>query len=79
MKVYGIRQAKAHLSHIVRSAAAGVCSIVTDNRRPVAIIGPAPSTTSGKEKMPPAAEKLSDASAFGAALIGAPYPLELDF
>jgi hypothetical protein len=52
---------------------------VTDNRRPVAMIGPAPSATSEKEKLPPAAEKLFDASAFGSVPIGAPYPLELDF
>ena len=42
MKEYGIRQAKAHLSQIVRAAADGERSLVTDNRKPVAMIGPLP-------------------------------------
>ena len=78
MDAYGIRQAKAHLSKIVRSAAAGVCSVVTDNRKPVAMIGPPPSATSAREDSAPA-EELSDAAEFRNALIGAPYPFELDF
>ncbi len=82
MKEYGIRQAKAHLSEIARSAAAGTYTLVTDNRKPVAMIGPPPTADTvdvgapaptGKEK------KLSNATAFLNALLEAPYPLELDF
>jgi antitoxin (DNA-binding transcriptional repressor) of toxin-antitoxin stability system len=42
LKKYGMRQAKAHLSEIARDAAAGVCTIITDNRNPVAMVGPLP-------------------------------------
>ena len=42
MKEYGIRNAKARLSEIARAAAAGECSLITDNRKPVALIGPPP-------------------------------------
>jgi len=82
MKQFGIRQAKAHLSQLVRAAAAGECSLVTDNRKPVAMIGPPPGGGVEAEALPPAAEEakpLSDAAAFRKALLGAPYPLELDF
>ena len=42
MKSLGVRQAKAHLSALVRAAASGECSLVTDNGRLVAMIGPPP-------------------------------------
>ena len=42
MKTLGIRQTKAHLSQLVRAAAQGECSLITDNRKPVAMIGPPP-------------------------------------
>jgi len=93
MEAYRIRLAKALLSEIVRDAAVGVCSIVTVNRKPVAMIGPLPAEIAekaeiaepaevGKPSVPPPTEDskpLSDAAAFRKALFGAPYPLALDF
>lgn len=83
LKEYGIRQAKAHLSEIARAAAAGVCTIVTDNHKPVAMIGPLPMADTVQADLPTApvapTKKLSDAAAFRKALFGAPYPLELIF
>ncbi len=82
MKSHGIRQAKAHLSALVRAAAAGERSLVTDNGKVVAMIAPPPENplraeapTEPDREMKP----LSDAAAFRHALLGAPYPLELDF
>ena len=79
MKEYGIRQARARLSHIVREAAAGECSIVTDNRKPVAMIGPPPEERNAPAASTKEVKPLSDAAAFRNALLGAPFPLELDF
>ena len=82
MKIFGIRQAKAHLSQIVRAAAAGECSLLTDNRKPVAMIGPPPVASNEAEDSPPQTEPrepLSDAAAFRKALLGAPFPIQLDF
>jgi len=83
MKKYGIRKAKAQLSELVRAAAKGECAIVTDNREPVAMIGPLPTeAVEAASSPPPSAEEtkpLSDAAAFRKALLGAPYSLELDF
>jgi len=82
MKTLGIRQAKAHLSQLVRAAAAGECSLVTDNGKLVAMIGPPLLEPMEAEDSPPPAEEttpLSDAAAFRKALFGAPYSLELDF
>jgi antitoxin (DNA-binding transcriptional repressor) of toxin-antitoxin stability system len=42
MKSLGVRQAKGHLSALVRAAASGESSLVTDNGRLVAMIGPPP-------------------------------------
>jgi antitoxin (DNA-binding transcriptional repressor) of toxin-antitoxin stability system len=76
---YGIRQAKSHLSEIVRSAAAGVCTIVTDNRKPVAMIGPLPAPEAkARSKVAEGPRALSDA-AFRDALLSAPFSFELDF
>ncbi len=83
MKEYGIRQAKAHLSEIARAAAAGICTIVTDNHKPVAMIGPLPAVGTVEADVPTASatptDQLSDAAAFCDALLGAPYPLNLTF
>jgi antitoxin (DNA-binding transcriptional repressor) of toxin-antitoxin stability system len=83
MKEYGIRQAKSHLSEIARAAAAGTCTLVTDNRKPVAMIGPPPTADTVEADLPPApvtpTTQLSDAAAFRTALLSAPYPLELTF
>ena len=82
MKTFGIRQTKAHLSELVRAAAKGECSLVTDNRKPVAMIGPPPGNTADAKEAPPPGEEtkpLSNAAAFRKALLSAPYPLELDF
>ncbi len=77
MKTLGIRQAKAHLSQLVREAARGECSIVSDRRRPVAMIGPLPPPAPEPPSVPP--KPLPDAAAFRRALLGAPHSLDLDF
>jgi antitoxin (DNA-binding transcriptional repressor) of toxin-antitoxin stability system len=82
LKKYGMRQAKAHLSEIARDAAAGVCTIITDNRNPVAMVGPLPADEAETEiarQLIEVTKSLSDAAAFRKALLGAPFPLELDF
>jgi antitoxin (DNA-binding transcriptional repressor) of toxin-antitoxin stability system len=83
MKSLGVRQAKAHLSALVRAAASGECSLVTDNGRLVAMIGPPPEdTVEGKDSSPAPSEgtkPLSNAAEFRQALLGVPFPLELDF
>lgn len=82
LKILGIRQAKAHLSELVRNAAQGACSIVTDNRKPVAMIGPLPKTPLESENSPQPSAKsrpLSDAAAFRRALLAARRPIDLDF
>jgi antitoxin (DNA-binding transcriptional repressor) of toxin-antitoxin stability system len=80
MKSLGVRQAKAHLSALVRAAASGECSLVTDNGRLVAMIGPPPEDPVEAEDAPYEETKpLSDAGKFRQALLGVPFPLELDF
>jgi antitoxin (DNA-binding transcriptional repressor) of toxin-antitoxin stability system len=83
MKSLGVRQAKAHLSALVRAAASGECSLVTDNGRLVAMIGPPPPDPLDAEDLSPAPNKgtklPSDADKFRQALLGVPFPLELDF
>jgi antitoxin (DNA-binding transcriptional repressor) of toxin-antitoxin stability system len=82
MKSFGIRQAKAHLSQLVRAASNGECSLVTDNRKPVAMIGPPPQAsieTDGPQQVNEETKPLSDATAFRRALFSAPHPLDLDF
>ena len=56
MKTMGIRLAKAKLSKLVRDAAKGECSIVTDNRKPVAMIGPPPDPVEAEVSSPPPAK-----------------------
>lgn len=83
MKSLGIRQTKAHLSKLVRAAAKGERSLITDNRKPVAMIGPPPQDPVEAEDPSPApiekAKALSGAAAFRKALLGVPSPMELDF
>jgi antitoxin (DNA-binding transcriptional repressor) of toxin-antitoxin stability system len=83
MKYLGVRQAKSHLSALVRAAASGECSLVTDNGRLVAMIGPPPHDPLDAEDHSPAPNEetkpLSDAAKFRQALLGVPFPLELDF
>ena len=83
MKSLGVRQAKAHLSALVRAAASGECSLVTDNGKLVAMIGPPPqdpeeakdcSSLPTKE-----AKSHSDAAEFRKALLGVPFAIELNF
>ena len=83
MKSLGIRQAKARLSALVRAAAEGDYTLITDNRKPVAMIGPPPqdpvdaedSSSSPTEK----AKAPSDAAEFRKALLAVPFPIEVDF
>jgi antitoxin (DNA-binding transcriptional repressor) of toxin-antitoxin stability system len=83
MKSLGVRQAKAHLSALVRVAASGECSLITDNGKLVAMIGPPPhdaaeaedSSSSSTEE----AKAPSDAAEFRKALFGVPFPIEVDF
>ena len=83
MKTLGIRQAKAHLSELVRDAAKGECCLVTDNRKPAAMIGPpTPDLVEAEASSPPFVEEIkppSDAAEFRKALLGVPSPIELDF
>ena len=83
MRRLGIRQAKAHLSQLVREAAEGECSLVTDNGRLVAMIGPPPEDPVKAEDSSPApteeSKPLSDAAAFRRALLGVPSSIELNF
>jgi antitoxin (DNA-binding transcriptional repressor) of toxin-antitoxin stability system len=83
MKSLGIRQAKARLSALVRAAAEGECSLVTDNRKPVAMIGPPPEDPVEAEDSSPVlteeTKSISDAAEFRKALFGVPSPIELDF
>jgi antitoxin (DNA-binding transcriptional repressor) of toxin-antitoxin stability system len=82
MKSLGIRQAKAHLSELVRAAANGECSLVTDNRKPVAMIGPPPQDPIEAEDSSSPTEEtksISDAAEFRKALLGVPSPIEFNF
>jgi antitoxin (DNA-binding transcriptional repressor) of toxin-antitoxin stability system len=83
MKSLGVRQAKAHLSALVRAAASGECSLITDNGKLVAMIGPPPADpVEGKDSSPPPTEgtkPLSNAAEFRQALLGVPFPIEVDF
>jgi antitoxin (DNA-binding transcriptional repressor) of toxin-antitoxin stability system len=83
MKSLGIRQTKAHLSKLVRAAAKGECSLITDNRKPVAMIGPPPQDPVEAEDSSPVpiekAKALSGATDFRKVLLGVPSPMELDF
>jgi antitoxin (DNA-binding transcriptional repressor) of toxin-antitoxin stability system len=82
MKTLGIRLAKARLSELVRDAAKGECSIVTDNRKPVAMIGPPPQDHLDVEHSPPPAKetrRLSNAVEFLDALFRVPFPIEFRF
>jgi antitoxin (DNA-binding transcriptional repressor) of toxin-antitoxin stability system len=82
MKTLGIRQAKAHLSQLVRAAAQGECSLITDNRKPVAMIGPPPQDpveTDSSSSSTEEAKAPSDAAEFRKALFGVPSPIELNF
>lgn len=82
MKKYGIRIAEPRLSVTARAAEASERSILTDDRKSVAITAPPPAAVAGaKFLLEPIKETkpLSDAEAFRQALFGAPYPLELEF
>jgi antitoxin (DNA-binding transcriptional repressor) of toxin-antitoxin stability system len=83
MQRLGTRLAKAHLSQLVRDVASGQCSLITDNGKLVAMIGPPPQdpveaedpSSSPIEK----AKALSDAAEFRKALFAVPSPMELNF
>jgi antitoxin (DNA-binding transcriptional repressor) of toxin-antitoxin stability system len=83
MKSLGVRQAKAHLSALVRGAASGECSLITDNGKLVAMIGPPPQDAAEAEDSSPTpneeAKAPSDAAEFRKALLGVPFPIEVDF
>jgi antitoxin (DNA-binding transcriptional repressor) of toxin-antitoxin stability system len=79
MKEFGIRQAKTQLPQLVRNAAKGERILVTDNRNPVAMIGPLSTAVNAPEPAVAGDLHLSRAAAFRKALFGAPYPFELDF
>ena len=78
MKSLGIRQAKARLSALVRAAAKGEYSLITDNRKPVAMIGPPPQDPDEADDsspvLPEESKPLSDAFEFRKALFGVPFP-----
>ena len=81
LNAYGIRLAKMKLSEIVRAAKRGTFSLVTDNKKVVAMIGPPPSPAAATPTSAAAEEpnRRSDAKAFRDALFAAPFPLPLEF
>ena len=83
MKTLGIRQAKAHLSELVRDAANGEYCLVTDNRKPAAMIAPPPQDpVAAKDPPSPPTEETkppSDAAHFRETLFAVPFPIEVDF
>jgi antitoxin (DNA-binding transcriptional repressor) of toxin-antitoxin stability system len=82
MKTLGIRQSKAHLSTLVRAAANGECSLITDNGRLVAMIGPPQDPAEAEHSSPSpteVAKPLSDAAEFRRAILAVPSSIELDF
>jgi antitoxin (DNA-binding transcriptional repressor) of toxin-antitoxin stability system len=82
MKSFGIRQAKAHLSELARAAAAGESTLITDYRKPIAMISPLVEETMHAEAPATPIEEpkpSTDAAAFRRALFEAPHALELDF
>jgi antitoxin (DNA-binding transcriptional repressor) of toxin-antitoxin stability system len=82
MQRLAIRQAKAHLSALVRAATNGECSLVTDNGRLVAMVGPPPQDPIESEDSSSPTEEskpLSDGAEFRKALFGVPSPIELNF
>jgi antitoxin (DNA-binding transcriptional repressor) of toxin-antitoxin stability system len=70
MKSVGIREAKARISELARAAAKGEATILTDYRKPVAMVGPLQQAVE---------ETSSDAREFRKALLSLPYHLDLGF
>jgi prevent-host-death family protein len=70
MKSIGIREAKAGLSALVRAAANGEPTLLTDYGKPLAII------TAIAE---PEEESRSDPADFRKALLAVPHDLDVDF
>lgn len=79
----GVRQAKAHLSALMRAAASAECSLITDKGKLVAVIGRPPQDAAEAEDSSPApneeAKARSHAAEFRKALLGVPFPIEVDF
>jgi prevent-host-death family protein len=71
MKSAGIREAKARFSELVRAAAGGEATILTDHGKPVAVVGPLEQTIEE--------ETGSDAAKFREALLSLPYHLDVGF
>jgi prevent-host-death family protein len=71
MKAVGIREAKARISELVRAAAKGKATILTDYGKPVAMVGPLEQMT--------VEETSSDAGEFREALLSLPYHLDVGF
>jgi prevent-host-death family protein len=76
MRSAGIREAKAQFSALVRAAAAGELTLLTDHGKPLAVIAPLPGDASeaSDDLRPPI-----DAAAFRHALLAIPYEPEMDF
>jgi prevent-host-death family protein len=70
MKSVGIREAKARLSALVRAAADGEPTVLTDYGKPLAVI----TAIAESEKESP-----SDPSDFRKALLALPHELDVDF
>ncbi len=72
MNTVGIREAKAHLSALVRAAAEGELTLITDHGKPMAVIGPADNRDS-------APAEPSEPRRFRRALLAVPYEVNVDF
>lgn len=85
MKTVGIREAKPRFSALVRAAAEGETTLITDYGKPVAVIAPlepppAVSREPGVENTAAAAAPPpSAAAAFLEALLNPPFDLNFDF
>ncbi len=73
MKSIGIREAKAHLSRLVRAAANGEPTLITDYGKPIAVI------SSVEERKAAPTAVFSDAAKFKQVLLACPDHFEIDF
>ena len=67
----------------MRAAASAECSLITDKGKLVAVIGPPPQDAAEAEDSSPAPNEevkaRSHAAEFRKALLGVPFPIEVDF
>jgi prevent-host-death family protein len=85
MKSVGIRKAKPCLSALVRAAAGGETTLITDYGKPVAVIAPIEARAAdlpepeGDTTKQPEPRQPTDSAAFLDALFNPPFRIDLDF